>query len=99
MGHMPMYIVVQFHAKPGCEQSLCDALLAVVEPTRAEPGCLEIHLCRALRDPATFFIQSAWTDEGEFEEHAELPHMKAFLSRVPEWIDHEVRAVRCERVA
>ena len=94
-----MYIVAQFHAKPGCEQALTDCLLAVVQPTSEEPGCIEIHLSRALRDPATFFIQSAWTDEGEFEKHAGLPHMQAFLSRVPEWIDHEVRAVRCARLA
>jgi quinol monooxygenase YgiN len=58
------------------------ALLAIVEPARAEPGCIEIHLCRALRDPATFFIQSAWAGEGEFEKHAELPHMTAFDNRL-----------------
>jgi quinol monooxygenase YgiN len=95
---MALYIVAQFHAKPECEQQLSEALLAVVEPTRAEPGCIEIHVCRALRDPATFFIQSAWTDEGEFEKHAELPHTKSFLSRVPQLIDHEFRAVRCARL-
>jgi len=78
---------------------LSECLLAVVEPTRAEPGCLEIHLSRALRDQATFFIQSAWADEGEFEKHAGLPHTKTFLTRVPQWIDHEVRAVRCARLA
>jgi len=96
---MALYIVVQFHAKPGCEAQLSDALKAVVEPTRAEPGCIEIHLCGALRDPATFFIQSAWTGEGEFEKHAELPHTVAFLSRLPPLIDHELRVFRCARLA
>ena len=79
-----MYIVAQFHATPTCEQPLSDALLALVEPTRAEPGCLEIHLCRAIRDAATFFIQSEWADEEAFEKHAALPHMTAFLAEVPD---------------
>lgn len=96
---MPIYIVAQFHAKPRCQQQLSDTLLAALEPTRAERGCIEIHLCRALRDPATFFITSVWTDEEAFEKHAELPHTTAFLSRVVQWIDHEVRAVRCARLA
>jgi quinol monooxygenase YgiN len=94
-----VYIVAQFHAKPDCEKQLMQALLAIVEPTRAEPGCIEIHLYRALHDTATFFIQSAWPNEDAFERHATLPHMTAFLSQVPQWIDHEVRAVRCARLA
>ena len=96
---MPLYIVAQMHAKPGCAQRLRASLLEVVEPTRAEAGCMEIHICSALRDPDTFFIQSAWTDEGEFDKHATLPHTQAFLARLPELIDHELRAVRCVRLA
>jgi len=95
---MPVYIVAQFHAKPGCEHALSECLVAVVKLTCAEPGCIEIHVSRALRDPATFFIQSTWTDEAEFEKHIDLPHTQAFLSRVSEWIDHEVRAIRCARL-
>ena len=91
--------MAQFHAKAGCEERLREALCTVVEATRAEPGCMEIHVCRALRGPATFFIQSAWADEAEFEKHATLPHTAAFLSRLPQLIDHELRAVRCARVA
>jgi quinol monooxygenase YgiN len=96
---MSMYIVAQFHAKAGCENQLNQTLLGIVGPTRAEPGCLEIHLYRALRDPATFFIHSAWVDDEAFEQHATLPHMTAFLSEVPQWMDHEVRALRCSRMA
>jgi len=94
-----MYIVAQFHAKPNCENLLRQALLAMMEPTRAEPGCIEIHVYHALRDPSTFFIHSAWTNEEAFEIHATLPHTTAFLARLPESIDHEVRPVRCARLA
>ena len=80
--------------------SLSEALLANVEPTRAEPGCIDIHVFRALRDPATFFIHSAWKDEAEFDQHATLPHTTAMLARVDELIDHERQPVfRCTRLA
>ena len=96
---MALYIVAQFHAKPGCERTLGEVLLANVEPTRAEPGCVYLHLYHAMKDTSTFFIHSAWTDEAEFDKHAALPRMTAFLSRVDELIDHELRAVRCSRLA
>ena len=96
---MPLHIMAQFHAKPDCQALLMDALRTVTEPTRSEPGCIEIHLYRALTDPATFFIHSVWVDEAEFEQHATLPHVTRFLSQLPGWIDHELRAVRCARLA
>jgi len=34
--------LVQFHAKPNCEKQLMQALISIAEPTRAEPGCIEI---------------------------------------------------------
>jgi quinol monooxygenase YgiN len=93
-----MFKFARFHALPGKEQSLAEALHAVVEPTRAEAGCREIHVFQSLRDPATFFIHSSWTDEQAFEMHAELPHVAAFLAKLPGLIDHELEAVRCARI-
>lgn len=95
---MPMYIIAQFHAKPGCELSLLETLRTVIEPTRAEAGCMKIHLYEALRDPSTFFIQSVWKTEADFELHAQLPHTVRFLKEVANWIDHEVRPIRCARL-
>ena len=96
---MPLFIIAQFHAKPGCEQALIATLRTVVEPTRDEPGCIEIHVFQALRDGATFFIQSKWAAEADFELHAELPHTQRFLNQVPNLIDNEFRAVRCVPIA
>jgi quinol monooxygenase YgiN len=93
-----MFIFARFHAKPGQERALEDALLSIVAPTRAEPGCLDANVFHALRDPATFFIHSSWMDENAFERHAGLPHMTTFLAQLPGLIDHELEAVRCTRL-
>ena len=37
-----------------------DELLRVVEPTRAEIGCLDVHVFESLREPFAFAIHSEW---------------------------------------
>jgi quinol monooxygenase YgiN len=91
---MGISVIVRFHAKPGATQSLLDTLLAVVKPTRAEPGCVQIQLYRAIKDPQVFFIHSTWTHESDFDSHADLPHTQLFLSRLPDLIDHPLDATR-----
>ena len=91
---MGISVIVRFHAKPGAEQALRDVLLAVVEPTRAEPGCVQIQLYRAIKDPHVFFIHSTLLQEADFDRHAEFPHTQLFLSRLPDLIDHPLDATR-----
>ena len=70
---MPLYIFARLEPRPGKEIQLLDELMRVVEPTRAEPGCLRIHLYESTRSPLVYFIHSEWTDEAKsrFEEVVE----------------------------
>ncbi len=95
---MPLDVFVRFQCKPGREEQLKLALLAILAPTRAEPPCLEISLFASRGKPSIFFIHSVWEDEAGFEAHARLPHMAAFLSAVGEWIEQGVEATRTERI-
>jgi quinol monooxygenase YgiN len=67
-------------------------------PTRAEAGCVGIHLYESLRGREGFVIHSQWVDEGAFDAHAELPHMRRFLGLVGKLVTHAVRAVRCREI-
>src|SRR5687767_14425185 len=71
---MELFIFARFHARPGCEAAVAEALLAVIAPTAEEPGCLGVHALRSTRDPRLFYIHSRWRDEAAFETHASLPH-------------------------
>ncbi|HKE20437.1 MAG TPA: putative quinol monooxygenase [Kofleriaceae bacterium] len=95
---MELYIFARFHARPGNESAVAEAILANLPPTRAEPGCLAIHACRGVRDPQLFFIHSHWRDVGAFETHAVLPHTVRFLARVEPLIDHPLDIHRAERI-
>jgi quinol monooxygenase YgiN len=93
-----VFIFARFHARPGHAGAVAEALLDVVAPSRAEPGCLGIHAFRSIRDPELFYIHSSWKDEAAFESHAGLPHTVRFLERVAPLIDHPLDVTRAEQI-
>jgi quinol monooxygenase YgiN len=95
---MPLYVFVRFEPKPGKELQLRDELRRVVEPSRAEPGCLRIHLFESTRGPLTWFIHSEWIDEAAFDTHAELPHTVRFLGLVGDLISNPFQALRTKQI-
>lgn len=95
---MELCIIARFHARPGREEAVSEAMLGGMGPTKEEPGCLSIQHFRGLRDPRLFFIVSRWKDEAAFERHAELPHTVRFLEEVEPLIDNAFDIHRTERI-
>ena len=95
---MEVFIFARFHARPGNEAAVAEALLEVAAPSREEPGCLSLQDFQSLRDPQLFFVHSRWKDEAAFENHARLPHTLRFLERVEPLIDHPLDVVRTQRL-
>jgi len=96
---MELFIFARFHARPGSEGAVADAILENLAPSRAEPGCLNIHAYRSTRDPQLFYIHSRWKDEAAFETHAGLPHTVRFLERVQPLIDHPLDVTRTRQIS
>ena len=96
---MELYIFARFHARPGHEAAVADAMRDGLAPTREEPGCLGIRRFRSIRDPRLFYIHSRWKDEAAFERHAALAAPVRFLERVEPLIDHPLDIARTERIA
>ena len=95
---MELFVFARFHARPGNEATIAEALGEVLAPTRREPGCLAANAFRALGGPQLFFIHSRWRDEAAFERHAGLPHTVRFLERVEPLIDHAHDIVRTAHI-
>jgi quinol monooxygenase YgiN len=53
-------------------------LTSLIEPTRAEPGCVEYWLHQDNDDPAEFTFYENWTSRAEWDKHMELPHLQKF---------------------
>ena len=54
-----------------------EALLALVEPTRKEPGCLCYNLHQSKADPTQFMFYEQWASKEALDAHGKTPHMKA----------------------
>ena len=96
---MEIYIFARFHARPGMENAVAEALLEVAAPSREEPGCISLQDFQSVGDPQLFFVHSCWRNEAAFELHAEMPHTVRFLKRVEPLIDHALDVSRTKRIS
>jgi quinol monooxygenase YgiN len=75
-----------------------EALLAVMEPARGEPGCIDIRSFESVREPRSFAIHSEWVDEAAFEIHSGLPHTKRFVAVAEELMGHPIQGLRSRQI-
>ena len=83
-------------AKPGQEDTVKEALLSLVEPTRKEPGCLCYNLHRSKSDPTQFMFYEQWASKDHLAAHGKTPHMKALGGKLKDKTDKGGGAVLYE---
>ena len=71
-------VVATARAKPGMEEELGKRLLALVEPSRAEEGCISYDMHQSKDDPAVWMAYENWRSEEDLARHFEMPYLKAF---------------------
>jgi quinol monooxygenase YgiN len=77
--------VIAFHrAKPGKEQALREALLAVRAPTLKERGCINYDLHDSPSLPGVFVFLENWESKADFDAHLASPHIGAFRAKAPD---------------
>jgi quinol monooxygenase YgiN len=77
--------VIAYHrAKPGKEQALREALLAVCAPTRSEKGCLNYDLHVSPDDPSVLVFHENWLSKEDLDTHLASAHIDAFRAVAPD---------------
>jgi quinol monooxygenase YgiN len=74
-------------AKPGEEDAVKEVLLALVEPTRKEPGCLCYNLHQSKSDKTLFMFYEQWASQEAIDAHGKTPHMKALGGKLKDKTD------------
>lgn len=95
---MPLYVFARFEPNAGKLQELQDELIRMLTPTRAEPGCVRVHLYEATEGAPAFFVHAEWTDEQAFAAHVKMPHVKRFAGRSAELMANPFRAARTRQI-
>lgn len=73
-------------AKPGKVEELEKELKALIEPTRAEQGCLSYNLYTSRKEAGVFLFFESWASRTEWEAHMKTDHLKAFFAKEKELI-------------
>jgi quinol monooxygenase YgiN len=82
-----LILTAMVKAKPGQEEAVKEVLLALVEPTRKEPGCLCYNLHQSKSDPGMFMFYEQWVGKEAIDAHGKTPHMKALGGQLKDKTD------------
>lgn len=92
-------VVAEILAKPGCEQRLREELLRLIEPTRAEEGCLQYDLHESTEQPGRFLFYENWTSRAALDRHLATPHLERLSALLAELAQAEPRIDTFLRIA
>ncbi len=99
MSQKKVTVVATFKAVVGMENTLRDECLALVEPTRAEAGCLNYDFHSSCDDGTTFMFYENWVSKEELDKHLATPHLQAFLAKIPGMVAEPVQIALWEKLA
>lgn len=69
-------VVAVLVAQPGQEDVVRDALVALVPPTLAEPGCRSYVLSESTAAPGTFVTVETWAGQEDLDAHMTTAHVQ-----------------------
>jgi quinol monooxygenase YgiN len=75
-------VVAHFVAKPESVEDVRQALTGMIDPTRAEEGCVTYELLQNVADPTDFTFVEEWASQSDLDRHAESEHIRTGRERV-----------------
>ncbi len=76
-------LVAFLFAQPGKEAELGRRLLALVEHSRAEAGCINYDVHQSDDDPGVFVMYENWTGRAALDLHFTMPYMREIVADFP----------------
>lgn len=92
-------VAAELIAKPGKEEELKSAALALIEPTRREEGCVQYDLHQSDTDPARLLFVENWRSKELLDRHLGSPHLRAFAAACQDLLAEPMRVMTYVRIA
>ena len=86
-------------AKAGREDDLRRAVMALVEPSRKDEGCVQYDLHVHTKDPGRFVFYENWTSAEMLAKHAASAHLVAFGELAKDLLAEPARVETYTRIA
>ena len=92
-------LLAKLKAKSGSESALREALMAMVEPSRAEAGCLNYDLHVDKSDPSVYWVYENWQDEEALVAHTKEPHYLALGAKKDELLAEPAQLIKLSELS
>lgn len=86
-------------ARSGQREALRQGLLALIEPTRAEPGNLDYVLFEVRDEPGTFYMREAFRNQDSLDQHFATPHFQQFAAGVDQLLEEPLRLIFLDQIS
>ena len=83
---MPIHVIARHRARPDTVDEVRQILLSLIEPSRAEPGCLKYELLQNADDPADFTFVETFASDGALKVHASAPYIAGLAPKLAELV-------------
>lgn len=90
-------LVAIFKAKAGRGNALKQALMALIDKTRAEKGAVSYHLYEDREDAKCFIFHEIWANEELWKKHMQSDHIKNMLTTTATLLNGEPQIQKMER--
>jgi quinol monooxygenase YgiN len=90
--------IARLKAKPGAEARLEEVLKSLIEPTRAESGCIDYTMHRDLEEPGTYYFYDNWRSQEDLDAHFAMPHMQRVIEIASDVLAEPLKLTRLEKL-
>ncbi|QTA81438.1 Antibiotic biosynthesis monooxygenase [Desulfonema limicola] len=99
MAEKKVTVMAKCKAKPGMEDNVRKELMALVGPTRLEPGCINYDLHCSNEDKSLFMFYENWKSKQDLDSHLEMPHLKNFIKKAETLLVEPIEIVLWEMIS
>lgn len=95
-----VHVIATFFAEIGKEDDMERTLLEMIEPTRAEAGCIRYDLLRSLKGASytEFVFVEEWESEAALDAHGQTPHLLGLRGHLKNLMGSLPRVIRYRQV-
>lgn len=79
-------VIAGVFAKPGMEKEVRQMLLALLEPSRKDDGCISYNLHEEAGQPGRFWFIENWASKELLEAHLAQPHLVDFVAKKDQYL-------------
>ncbi len=96
---IPIQVIARHFARPDTVDDVRRILLSLIEPSRAEPGCVKYELLQNADDPTDFTFVETFAGEDALKLHAAAPYIAGLAPKLKELVARPSEVFRYRAIA